>query len=197
MTFKSKLFLIATGLMTFSNAGANAALDSFVNQKLKKLLASDLVISSIKSQNSTNENLSQRDIDTLDQKWRAEIQGDSGNLINSTLENDLSGYLSEVLEDSEGLYTEIFVMDNKGLNVGQSGLTSDYWQGDESKWQKTFLVGANAVHASDIEFDESSQTYQLQISVAITDPANNQVIGAATFGVNAEALEGLSLGDGY
>jgi hypothetical protein len=30
--------------------------------------------------------------------------------------------------------------------VGQSDVTSDYWQGDEGKWQKTFGTGdANAI----------------------------------------------------
>ena len=36
--------------------------------------------------------------------------------------------------------------DNKGLNVGQSDVTSDYWQGDEAKWKKSYKMGAGAVH---------------------------------------------------
>jgi uncharacterized phage infection (PIP) family protein YhgE len=38
------------------------------------------------------------------------------------------------------------VKDNKGLNVGQSDVTSDYWQGDEAKWKKSYKMGAGAVH---------------------------------------------------
>ena len=75
-------------------------------------------------------------------------------------------------------------MDGKGLNVGQSDVTSDYWQGDEDKWQKTFLAGAGAVHVSEVEFDESSQTYQSQFSMPIVDPATSTVIGAVTVGVD-------------
>ena len=79
-------------------------------------------------------------------------------------------------------------MDARGLNVAASAATSDYWQGDEDKFQQTYEIGADSVHFSDIEFDESSQTYQGQISVVIVDPSTNTPIGAITIGVNAEAL---------
>ena len=160
---------------------------------LSQVVKEQLVIDSIKEQNQAHADLSQSDIDALDQQWRAETAGSAGSLISDTLGKPLSDYLYGVLEESGGLYSEIFIMDNRGLNVGQSGVTSDYWQGDESKWQDTFSVGPDAVHASEIEFDESSQTYQMQISIAISDPASGQVIGAATFGVNADSLQYASV----
>lgn len=119
----------------------------------------------------------------LDKKWRADDQ----ELISATTENALSNFLKAKLEESDGQFTEIFVMDDKGLNVGQSGLTSDYWQGDEAKWQETFAKGANAIHVSDVEFDESSQTYQVQISTTISD--GETPIGAITLGIDAETIE--------
>jgi hypothetical protein len=39
-----------------------------------------------------------------------------------------------------------------------------------------------------VEFDESTQTYQGQISVAISDPDTGDVVGAITVGVNVDAL---------
>ena len=45
--------------------------------------------------------------------------------------NAASAYLKTVQDESMGKYAEIFAMDAKGLNVAQSTLTSDYWQGDE------------------------------------------------------------------
>ena len=86
------------------------------------------------------------------------------------------------------MVTEIFVMDNKGLNVGQSDVTSDYWQGDEAKWQKTFLAGADAVFIDAVEFDESTQTFQSQLSLPVVDPQSGDVIGAVTIGVNVDTL---------
>jgi hypothetical protein len=44
-----------------------------------------------------------------------------------------------------GVIFEIFIVDNKGLNVAQTDPTLDYMQGDEAKFQKTFLVGPEAV----------------------------------------------------
>ena len=82
----------------------------------------------------------------------------------------------------------VFVMDGKGLNVGQSDVTSDYWQGDEAKWQDTYSNGKGAVHISELEEDESTQTLQSQVSVTVVDPESGKAIGAVTFGVNVENL---------
>ena len=79
-------------------------------------------------------------------------------------------------------------MDDKGLNVGQSDVTSDYWQGDEAKWQKSFSAGPGAIFVDKVEKDESTQTFQTQISIAIVDPSSNKVVGAVTVGVDVEQL---------
>ena len=77
-------------------------------------------------------------------------------------------------------------MDNKGLNVGQSDVTSDYWQGDEAKWQKTFSVGPTAVFVDKVEKDESTQKFQTQVSISIVD--GGAAIGAVTVGLDVEML---------
>ena len=79
-------------------------------------------------------------------------------------------------------------MDNKGFNVGQSDPTSDYWQGDEDKWQKTYLAGPYAMFIDEIEMDESTQTFQSQLSLSIADPDTGQVIGVVTVGVDVDLL---------
>ena len=172
--------------VTSFNASANEYTDSakaLINSKIKKWLETPVVIDAVKTQNEVHTSISQEDINALDQKWRA---GDT-HLIETVMSNELSSYLAKIKEDSEGLYTEIFVIDNKGLNVGQSDLTTDYWQGDEAKWQETFSAGIDAMHITDVEEDESSQTYQIQISIPVVD--NGNVIGTVTVGVNAGVLE--------
>lgn len=169
---------------SMANAGAyDEAAQAVIDDKIKAWLNSDVVIDAVKAQNEAHKDLSQVDIDDLDKKWRA---GD-GALVDGVLGNALSEYLQGIKLEGEGLYTEIFVMDNKGLNVGQSDKTSDYWQGDEAKWQETYSVGVDAVHLSDVEEDESSQTFQMQISLTVVD--GGEAIGAVTVGVNAELLE--------
>lgn len=157
-------------------------------QLIKSWISDDPIVTAIKDQNTRFTGLSQADIDAKDNQWRAETANTEQPLINEVLGNTLSTYLKQKLETSNGLYTEIFVMDNHGLNVGQSGITSDYWQGDEDKWQKTFLMGADAIHLSDVEQDESTQIYQSQVSLPVVDPASGSVIGAITVGINVEAL---------
>lgn len=67
-------------------------------------------------------------------------------------------------------------------------VTSDYWQGDEAKFQKSFEMGPGAFFIDDIELGESRQTYRGQVSFAITDPASGDVVGAITIGLNAAAF---------
>ena len=79
-------------------------------------------------------------------------------------------------------------MDAQGINAAVSHVTSDMWQGDEAKYQQTYLVGPSAVHFGDIEKDESTGRYQGQISITVTDPSSGDLLGAMTIGVDAEAL---------
>ncbi len=87
------------------------------------------------------------------------------------LANPLSNYLRQVKQANGDLCTDIYVMDNKGLNVGQSDLTPDYWQGDEGKWRKTFLAGRGAIRISKIKMDHSTRKPRARVTVTIVDPS--------------------------
>lgn len=186
---KKNLLAVSALLLAAVTAGADD-----VSGKLAALGRADFpawlnnptVIEAVKEQNARNADLSAADIDSLDKQWRAEVKNGSGPLIDATLNNALSTYLKKVKQDAQGMYTEIFVMDNKGLNVGQSDVTSDYWQGDEAKWQKTYPVGPDAIHVGEVELDESTQVFQAQVSLPIVD--GGQAIGAVTVGVNVDAI---------
>lgn len=165
------------------------AIQDQVVPKVRAFLADNRVAEAIIAQNARHAGMSQTRIDELDKQWRAETATGQGKLIDSLLGNELSAYLVAVQESSNGLFAEIFVMDDKGLNVGQSGLTSDYWQGDEAKWQETYGKGGSAMLIDDVEFDESTQTFQSQLSLPVVDPASGYVIGAVTVGVNMDVLQ--------
>jgi len=157
--------------------------------QVRSWISDPVVIGAIRSQNAKHVGLTQADIDSLDKEWRSETSSGGGKLIDGVLGNPVSAYLGGIKSDGKGLYTEIFIMDNRGLNVGQSDVTSDYWQGDEAKWQKTYRQGPDAVLIDEVEFDESSQTFQSQLSLPVVDPADGQVIGAVTIGVNVDMLQ--------
>ncbi|MCL9782642.1 hypothetical protein M9194_14495 [Vibrio sp. S4M6] len=187
---KHLLVLIATLSLSF-NIFANeyeAALQGYANGQVKTIASDPDIIAAVKAQNIANQNLTEDQIIALDKEWRAQVGQSSAPLIEEKLSSPTSKKLVGMQEASDGAITEIFVMDDKGLNVAQSAVTSDYWQGDEAKWKKTYKVGPNAYHISEVEEDESTQMFQSQVSYAITDPASGQVIGAVTVGVNVEEL---------
>ena len=147
-----------------------------------------VLIEAIRAQNSTTSSYSQADIDEMDLAWRAEVGMADSTVIEPVMSNEASAFLRGLVEEAGGVVTEIFVMDARGLNVAASDVTSDYWQGDEAKFTETYPKGAGAIHIGDVEFDESSQAYQGQISMTVVDPTSNQVLGAVTVGVNAESF---------
>ena len=157
-------------------------------EKIKPWLSDPAVVEAVKAQNAKTGGLSDADIDKLDKQWRAEAKGGGGPLVNEVVGNALSTFLKGKKEASGGLYSEIFVMDAKGLNVGTSDVTSDYMQGDEGKWQKTYPVGPDAVFIDEVEFDDSSKAFQSQVSTTVVDPATGKPIGAITIGINVEKL---------
>lgn len=185
-------------LMTFAVALASLAppaianeyqpaMEAYLEAEIGAWTNDPVVVAAIVAQNAETAGFDQGDIDQLDTTWRNEV-GTSSEMIASVLQNDAAVFLRRRLEASGGVISEVFAMDARGLNVAASDVTSDYWQGDEAKFQKTYPMGPGAVHYGEVEFDESSQTYQGQISVVVVDPNSNEPIGALTIGVNVEAL---------
>lgn len=163
-------------------------LTALAKSEIAAFASDPILIEAINAQNAISSGYDQAKIDALDKQWRAEVGATSRPLIDATLANAASKYLAGVQEESLGKYTEIFAMDAKGLNVAQSTLTSDYWQGDEDKFTGSFGAGADAVQIGEIEQDESTQVFQSQVSVPITDPATGALIGAITVGVDVSML---------
>ena len=163
-------------------------LEAYARDELANWLTNPELIAAIQAQNAAHADLSEDGVIALDQQWRAEAGDGGGPLIEKLLSGSVSDWLLDQQLATSGFVTEVFVMDNKGLNVAQSVETSDYWQGDEAKWQETYSVGPDALHISEVEFDDSTGFYQSQASLAITDPATGAVIGAVTFGINVQNL---------
>jgi hypothetical protein len=162
--------------------------EQLLETHIKTWLHDPAVLDSIKAQNRKHAALTQEDIDRMDKQWRSEVKASARPLIDTVLAHPLSVFLRQIKAQNNGLFSEIFIMDNKGLNVGQSDVTSDYWQGDEAKWQKTYAVGPHALVIGDREYDESSRKFLIQVSVPVVDPATKTPIGAATIGVSLVQL---------
>ncbi len=162
--------------------------EQLLETHIKTWLHDPVVLESIRAQNQKHAVLQQEDINRLDKQWRSEVKASKRPMIDAVLANPLSAFLQKVKDQNNGLFAEIFIMDNRGLNVGQSDVTSDYWQGDEAKWKKTYAVGPDALEIGDREYDESSRKFLIQVSVPVVDPARNAPIVAATIGVSLVQL---------
>lgn len=172
------------------SAGSAAAdewlLRQYVVDEIRTWSASPVVLLTLEASNERYAGLDQAGIDALDKQWRAEREVEDQPLITAVLSSPLSSYLTKIQARSRGLYTEIFVMDSKGLNAGQSAITSDFWQGDEGKWQKTFQVGPDAIFIDEIEINQETGTENAQVNLSIAQ--DGKVVGAITVEINVTEL---------
>lgn len=179
--------MLTSGVATAQDNEFAEPLTALAQGEIKQIAANPTLVAAIEAQNSVTGAYDQAKIDELDKQWRAEVDAASKPLIDATLANEASAYLAKVQEDSAGKFTEIFATDAKGLNAAQSTVTSDYWQGDEDKFTKSFGAGADAVFLGEVEQDESTQTFQSQVSVTVVD-ASGAPIGSITFGIDLSTL---------
>ncbi|GHA25742.1 hypothetical protein GCM10007989_21800 [Devosia pacifica] len=194
-TFRRCSTLILAGascLMVPVSAGAHeftAALEQMAHDHIAHIASDPDIVRAVKEQNLQTALLGDAEIEALDQTWRAEVDAVDQPFISEVMGKPGSTLLFNYQEQAEGLFTEMFVTDARGLNVVQSTMTSDYWQGDEDKWQQSFGQGPGAIHISDIEYDDSSQVFQSQVSIPVVDSITNEAIGAITVGVDLWYLE--------
>ncbi|OGW33501.1 MAG: hypothetical protein A2X58_07745 [Nitrospirae bacterium GWC2_56_14] len=149
---------------------------------LLKVGTDPVIVKAVRAENAKGKTLAQ--VKDMDKKWLA--TPGVADYMKALMTNECGARLKGI-KKSAPYYEEIFVMDNQGANVCMSDKTSDYWQGDEDKFIESYKGGAGAVHISDVKFDESSQSYVVQVSVPVKD--GGKVIGAITFGLNADKVQ--------
>ncbi|WP_420429885.1 hypothetical protein [Kordiimonas sp.] len=181
------LVMLSFAPMSGAQQPSTSLIDDETLGEVRSWLLVPVVFMTLEAQNRRYANLSQANINSLDSQWRAEREADNQPLIAATLNNPLSTYLTQVQAASAGLFTEIFVIDAQGLNAGQSAITSDFWQGDEAKFQKTFDVGAGAIFIDEAELHEASGTWRAQANMTLQSD-RGQPIGAVTVEINLTEL---------
>lgn len=174
------LILALSGTTVFAEKAPQEVYD-LASNKLAPLGKSKIIVDAVKEQNARN--LTLDSIKEMDEKWKntAGIADFMKDLMDSGCGPNL-----RQIQNMNPFYAEIFVMDNQGANVCQTDKTSDYWQGDEAKFQESFNNGQGAVFVDEVEFDDSTQAYISQVSVPVVD--NGKVIGAITFGIDIDQL---------
>ena len=104
----------------------------------------------------------------------------------SLQENEAGRFLERVIGINKS-FNEAFVTDNQGANVAAFPATSDYWQGDEEKWTASFNGGSGQIFLGPVEYDDSTQTYAVQVSAPLYD--RGQTIGVLVVGVTLDYLK--------
>ncbi|WP_417432000.1 hypothetical protein [Kiloniella sp.] len=103
----------------------------------------------------------------------------------SILGNGLSKELKRIKKRSKGIISEVFVFDDQGYILGLSEITSDYWQGDEQKYNRIFKDNKR-INFSRIQFDSSTRKFQISVTMPIFNPETGQKIAGITFGFDAD-----------
>jgi len=173
-------------LCSLPAAASDTAVPEKLIQDIRSWASSPVVLLTLDARNRRDTALDEKRILELDKQWRAERKAADQPLIAAVLSSPLSAYLTKIQAQSLGLYTEIFVMDAKGLNAGQSAVTSDYWQGDEAKFQKTFPVAVDAVFIDKPEISDGTGSENVQVNLTIAE--GGKAVGAITVEVNLTEL---------
>jgi hypothetical protein len=174
--------IILSGSITqASSADSQQKLDELAN-KLKETGQDAVLVAEVTRQNG--QALAMSTINSRDQKWQA-TSGMDGFM--KELMSNAGAKRLAAIEKEYGVIVESFLMDNKGANVSMTNKTSDYWQGDEAKFIKSFNGGKGAVHMGEAKFDKSAQAYVVQISVPVI--SGDRAIGAITYSVNMDDLK--------
>lgn len=119
-------------------------------------------------------------------KWKTIRRSDDA--VKEFQSNAAGKYLKAKVDASGGTFTEAFLNAAQGEKVAFVEKTTSYIHKGAAKFDVPF--GSGKSWQGQPEFDESAQTYQIQISVPVQSGGN--AIGALVVGVNLTQLEKLA-----
>jgi len=159
----------------------------YVERLVRPMVETPLVLNAIAEQNARFGNVSEADMLVLDETYRSEVNQHDLHMVKMLLDKSVSHYLKARQDASQGAIVEFFVTDSHGLNVGQSAITADYWQGDEEKYLRTFASGSREIFIDRAERNEATQMLETQASFVVMDESDRP-IGVATVTIAIDAL---------
>lgn len=149
----------------------------YANSVLTQLAADPTIVKAVIVENAKGKTLDE--IRKWDEKWMAS-EGITP-FIKERMESPMGQHLVGI-RDTQYFFKEIFLMDNQGAVIALSDKTSDYWQGDEKKFQRPFT--RNSVFVDDVSFDKSAKAFLAHVNVPVKD--RGVVIGVITFGIDMD-----------
>lgn len=177
---------LGLGLIAYRAYRSNQATTAAIAE-LSRLSSNATLVDAVISQNAGTFRLKQAEIDEIDRRYKDDFKSQTG-LALDLMTRPASQMLKDYADGAQDRIVLIMVMDARGLNVADSRLTHDYWQGDEEKFTQTFPLGAGAVHWGGAERDDVTGRVMRIVSRTLTDPKTGEPIGAIAIGYDVIAL---------
>ncbi len=138
-----------------------------------------IVVRAVRDANADAKTMKQ--IEAIDTEWKAAKKaGQKIPLMDELMGNKCAKRLNEMMAE-HAFITEIFVTDNQGGNACQTGMTGDYWQGDEAKFKEVYKKG---VLVADVEQEDGMNISQVSVPVVM----GKRHVGTMTIGVNVDKV---------
>lgn len=157
--------------------------DRDINSHLKDLEEFSKIITPEKVLMESNEEFSktanpEEYILEKDKEWVEVPKEEKTEFMKSIIDNGLSSKIRNEFEMKDyyqsefgfPIWSEVFVTNKFGANIAQSDKTTDYNQADEIWWQ---IAKNNGNYVGDVNYDESSDAYSLDMSIRIDDSDGN------------------------
>jgi hypothetical protein len=180
-----KRFAIFAAALIFAFVGSAMAgpapqkVVDLANGALAELGKDKIVVRAVRDANADAKTMKQ--IESIDSEWKAAKKaGQKIPLMDELLNNKCAKQLNKMMAE-HAFITEIFVTDNQGGNVCQTGMTGDYWQGDEAKFKKVYK---GSVLVSEVEVDGGKNVSQVSVPVIM----GKRHVGTMTIGVDVDKV---------
>jgi len=167
--------LLAEDMAKFIEFGVSIKIDDLIDYSKTNIVQKTLLES---NQEFDNQSDIQGYIDQQEDVWVSTPDETINSFMQSLISNELAedvrkNFVEKInLKTGHSVYAELFLTNQYGANVAQSGKTTDYRQDDEDWWQE---AKTNGISIGITEYDESAKTDVIPIGVRIADNDGNFV----------------------
>lgn len=122
----------------------------------------------------------------LDAQWQAMAPTQHSDMARVVADQEASIAMAQWQETHDSLVTEVMLTNNLGTLVAMSRLTSDFWQGDETKFQTHVNDDTGDIYVSPIRYDASTSRFQVIVSKAVAAEGPLLPAGVLIIGLDVE-----------
>ena len=165
-----------------ADAGASKAVKQFVTARLIPLCTNGVLVRQARAQNEYRTSLEA--VKRIDKDWITAEEELS--IQQEKLSNQCAVELKRILQERPAI-VEAFAMDDQGAIVGATRLTSDYWQGDEAKWQNAFNRARGGIDIGTVRFEKATGRKRQCVSLALFTK-RGRVVGTVSYDIAVDKL---------